>query len=321
MKVALCFIISYDQKLNKEQLWIDWIRPNKDIINVYFHYKDYNRIKSPWIRLYAIPKNMVQETSYYNVVPAYISTMTYAYEHDKENVWFCMLTDSCAPIISPEKFREMFFDHFQASIMSCKPAYWDIKLHRRANLRLLSKEYWLANDPWFTLCRNHVQKCLLFLTMKTKIYDQINKGGLANESMFAIILQTFGELTNPQRLINDVSSLADWKRMSSPTSPYVFKEGTKENIEIISDLLKKNKYAMFLRKVDKSFPDSVLKELMYKDFGHTYEIKHNMAIKKDNTFIYLFTNGIKIAVGIWLLLYIIDFIVSIFYHILSMKQI
>jgi len=249
---------------------------------------------------------MIQETSYYNVVPAYISTMTYAYEHDKENVWFCMLTDSCAPIISPEKFREMFFDHFQASIMSCKPAYWDIKLHRRANLRLLSKEYWLANDPWFTLCRNHVQKCLLFLTMKTKIYNQINKGGLANESMFAIILQTFGELTNPQRLINEASSLADWKRMSSPTSPYVFKEGTTENIEIISDLLKKNKYAMFLRKVDKSFPDSVLKELMYKDFGHTYEIKHNMAIKKYNTFVYLLMNGVKIAVGIWLMLYIIE---------------
>ena len=39
MKVALCFIISYEHILNKEQLWIDWIKPNQDIINVYFHYK------------------------------------------------------------------------------------------------------------------------------------------------------------------------------------------------------------------------------------------------------------------------------------------
>ena len=39
MKVALCFIISYQHILNKEQLWIDWIKPNKDIINIYFHYK------------------------------------------------------------------------------------------------------------------------------------------------------------------------------------------------------------------------------------------------------------------------------------------
>ena len=35
MKIALCFIISYEHILQKEQLWIDWIQPNKDIINGY----------------------------------------------------------------------------------------------------------------------------------------------------------------------------------------------------------------------------------------------------------------------------------------------
>ena len=60
----------------------------------------------------------------------------------------------------------MFFNHYQASIIKCKPAYWDIVIHRRANLRLLTKEYWLSNDPWFTLCRDHVHKCILFLTLK-----------------------------------------------------------------------------------------------------------------------------------------------------------
>ena len=44
MKIALCFIISYEHVLNKEQLWIDWIKPNQDIINIYFHYKDINKI-------------------------------------------------------------------------------------------------------------------------------------------------------------------------------------------------------------------------------------------------------------------------------------
>jgi protoheme ferro-lyase len=43
MKTALCFLISYEHILNKEQLWIDWIKPNQDIINVYFHYKDINQ--------------------------------------------------------------------------------------------------------------------------------------------------------------------------------------------------------------------------------------------------------------------------------------
>lgn len=284
MKVALCFIISYHHILNKEQLWRDWIEPNKDIINVYFHYKDINLIKSPWIKQYTINPKYVQKTSYYNVVPAYMALLTHAFNHDLENVWFSMLTDSCVPIISPEKFRKMFFDHYQASIIKCKPAYWDITIHRRANLRLLKKEYQLANDPWFTLTRDHVHKCIIFMKLKKDIFSQVNSGGLANESIFAIILQTFHEITNNQRLINESSSFADWKRMSSPTSPYLFKEATDDNINIITNLLKENKYAIFLRKVDPDFPSDVLLNIMETDFGHTYDTLHNVAKKKKNDF-------------------------------------
>jgi len=64
MKVALCFIISYEHALNKEQLWIDWINPNKDIINVYFHYKNINMISSPWIKLYTIPPQIIHGAKY-----------------------------------------------------------------------------------------------------------------------------------------------------------------------------------------------------------------------------------------------------------------
>ena len=292
MKVALCFLISYEHVLHKEQLWIDWIKPNQDIINVYFHYKDINMIKSPWIKMYTIPPKLVQQTTYFNVVAAYMSILAYSYNHDKNNLWFCLLTDSCVPIISPEKFRKLFFEHYQASIIKCKPAYWNITIHRRANLRLLDKEYWLSNDPWFTLCRDHVHKCILFLTVKNNIYQKINMGGLANESVFAIILQTFGELNNPLRMINESSTVSDWTRMASPTSPHFFKEGTEENINIICDILKENKYTMFLRKVHKSFPDSVIKEIMNKDFSHKYELLHNQAKKKTNLFsqnnIYIF---------------------------------
>ena len=275
MKVALCFIISYQHILNKEQLWIDWIKENQDIINVYFHYKDINKVQSQWIKKHSIPPKCIQPTSYYNVVPAYMSILSYAYHHDKNNVWFCLLTDSCVPIISPEKFRKFFFEYYQTSIIKCKPAYWDIRIHRRANLRLFKKEFWLANDPWFTLCRDHVNKCLLFLNYRNDTFQQINSGGLANESMFAIILQTFGELqqsnSKPWRLINESSSVADWTRMSSPTSPYLFKEDIEENNNIICNLLKENKYALFLRKVHPDFPDKTIKHIMSLDFGHTYE--------------------------------------------------
>jgi len=308
MKVALCFIISYEHTLNKEQLWIDWIKPNQDIINVYFHYKNINYIQSPWIKMYTIPPKLVQETTYYNVVPAYFSVLSYAFDHDKDNLWFCLLTDSCVPIISPEKFRKLFFDHYQASIIKCKRAYWNLTIHRRANLRLLSRDYWLANDPWFTLSRDHVQKCMLFLAAKNNIYKMVNEGGLANESIFAIILQTFKEITNPFKTINYSATVADWTRMASPTSPHLFTEGSEENKNIIVNLLKENKYAMFLRKVHRSFPDDMLKEIMSTEFDHKYEMLHNQAKKRSrynwlNKLKYrLFYNRLEITASMALLL-------------------
>jgi hypothetical protein len=157
--------------------------------------------------MHTIPPKYVHQTTYYSVVPAYMALLSYAFHHDLENKWFCMLTDSCVPIISPAKFRQLFFENYRASIFKWKPAYWNINIHRRANLRLLKKEYWLANDPWFTLSRAHVHKCILFLVAKNDIYRQVNSGGLANESIFAIMLQTFNELSNSSSLINAVNTV------------------------------------------------------------------------------------------------------------------
>ena len=283
MKVALCFIISYQHILNKERVWIEWIKENQDIINVYFHYKDFNKIQSPWIKLHTIPPKYVHQTTYYSVVPAYMALLSYAFHHDLENKWFCMLTDSCAPIISPSKFRQMFFENCKTSLFCWKPSYWNINIHRRANLRLLKKEYHLANDPWFTLSRDHVHKCIIFLAAKNDIYKQVNAGGLANESIFAIMLQTFGQLNNHDTLKNAVSTITDWTRMSSPTSPYLFKNGDNlaADINIIKNLLKENPYAMFLRKVDKSFPNQTILDLQN---GENY-------IKNDNSIVNVNVNN------------------------------
>ena len=100
MKIALCFIISYEHILNKEHIWREWIEPNKDIINVYFFYKDFKKIKSQWIREHTIPSTAIVETDYYHVIPAYLSILNFAMGHDNENMWFALLTDACCPIIS-----------------------------------------------------------------------------------------------------------------------------------------------------------------------------------------------------------------------------
>jgi len=289
ISVALCFIISYEHCLQKEKFWIDWIEPNKDIINVYFHYKDKKKIKSKWILNNCIPEKFIKQTSYYDVVPAYIALLTYSFFDNVKNQWFCLLTDSCIPIISPQDFRNLFMTYHTKSIIKCGKSHWNVDYHRRANLRLLNKKYHLCNDPWFTLCRYHVQLCNIFLTTKNNIYKTINQGGLANESLFAIILETFNEIQkdekNKNRLINESSTISDWSRMSTPTSPHLFNEYKEEDKNIIKLLIENNKYSMFLRKVNYKFPDEASLEIMEinnkKNIIQTIE-KNNVNYNKCN---------------------------------------
>uniref|UniRef100_A0A6C0H5P3 Uncharacterized protein n=1 Tax=viral metagenome TaxID=1070528 RepID=A0A6C0H5P3_9ZZZZ len=257
-KIALCFIIGKKHVLYKEHIWRNWIEYNKDIINIYFHYDEYNKIKSDWIKKYSMPEKYLQKTEYFNVVPAYMSLMSFAYMHDKHNEWFCFLTESCCPLISPEQFRHLFLSNSQKSYFKWKPAYWNIDLHKRANLKHLNKRFHLSNDPWFILCRYHVCKCLQFMIDYHHLYLLICKGGLANESIFAIMLETYLELGELSRnkIINVSSTLCNWDKMSSTTSPYIFENNSQYEIDYI--LSNKNENSIFIRKVYPNFSDKLI---------------------------------------------------------------
>jgi hypothetical protein len=189
--------------------------------------------------------------------------MQYATSQDVNNKWICMLTESCCPIISPKRFRYLFFNNYNKSIMSWKPSWWNINVHKRANLALLPEDFHLANDPWFVLKRENVLHILDFIYKQTAVVKTICDGGLANESLFAIILHGYKQLEDKNSLICAVTHLADWSRMGSSTSPHTFKDANGKDIEFINKQLKKNKYAMFLRKISLEFPEDVLKKYIY----------------------------------------------------------
>jgi len=254
MKVALCFNIHYKNLLVKEKLWKEWVYYNRDIINIYFHCKN-APISSPWIKKHCIPSKLMKPTSYFHIVPALMSLLSYAYK-DTKNIWFCLLTDSCVPIVSPAEFRKLFFQYFSATIFHWSPPAWNIQYHKRANLFVLPEKYHLANDPWFVITRTDVYHCLNFTNQK--MYEIITKGIIANESVFAIALRYYKRLGH---VINQSSSLCDWSRMSSPTSPYVFKnKNIEQDRQYISS---KPNLALFLRKIHHSFPDNIIEEFLY----------------------------------------------------------
>lgn len=272
MKIALCFIVSYEHILNKEHIWREWIEHNKDIINVYFYYKDLKKVKSQWILKHTIPPNYIFDTSYYHVIPAYISILSFAYRHDRLNQWFCLLTDSCCPIISPKRFRYLFYENYNKTIMNWRKAWWNCKFHKRANLEYLPEELKLANDPWFILKREHIGYINNFTYHpKTKnIYKLICSGGLANESLFAIILYTYKQLSNNNDSYNDsynvipaVTHATEWARMESSTSPHLFKNADELDIKFIDKVFKEHDYVSFIRKISPEFPDEILKHYIY----------------------------------------------------------
>jgi len=262
-KIALCFIISYDNILNKENIWREWIDYNKDIMNVYFYYKDLKKIKSSWILKHTIPVENIFPTSYYHVIPAYISLFNYAYNHDKSNQWFCILTDSCCPIVSPTYFRHLFETNSNNSIMSWRKCWWNVYFHKRANLALVPEDLRLGNDPWFVLKREHVKIIMGFFQRYPKLVKIICDGGLANESIFAIIFKHQNVLGE---IINSSCNVSDWSRMENATSPHLFKNCDSRDIQFIEKSLNENAYAMFLRKVDPSFPDNALNYYIYNYF-------------------------------------------------------
>ena len=263
MKIALCFLISGEHNLKKEEIWKKWIEPNKDIINIYFHYKDHTKIESKWIKEYIIPQSYIVETSYYHVVPAYMSLMFFAMVQDSENQWFCMLTDSCVPIISPFKFRELFFYNHYKSIFSWKKIWWNATVQKRANLRFLKEEFHLGHSPYFVLCKKDLKCCFKYHSVNYKLYKLICDGGLANESIFAIMLKSENVLGS---VINSSTHLTDWVRMSSLTSPHVFKTANSSDLDFLKNEMnsKENMHVMFLRKVHQTFPDSILNTYIYE---------------------------------------------------------
>jgi hypothetical protein len=233
----------------------------------------------------------------------YDKLMNFALSHDSNNNWFCFLTDSCCPIISPTRFRHLFYTHYNKSILSWKKAWWNIQFHKRANLALLPEELHLANDPWFIMKRKNVLQCLHFINKQEKITSTVCSGGLANESIFAIIMYAYKQLND---VVCAVSHTTDWSRRSSSTSPHVFKHANELDIKFIDNSLEKDKYVAFIRKVAREFPDEVLRHYIYE---HSKKKDEALTIREPLLFIYLRWNArLQYFIPILLFLYLLKYL-------------
>ena len=258
-KAALCFLISYDNTIAKEAIWKEWIHELNDHVNVYIHYNPRIQLRSPWVIQHAMPRQLLASTSYYNVVPAYLSILRYAMSQDDENVWFCMLTESCAPCVAPKDFVKLLEKYANQSIIKWSPPWWNVQFSKRANLRYINPDLHMGNDPWFVITREDAKICVAFPQKHTELYNIIQRGEIANESIFAIMLRYYKRL---RFVVNKSTHITDWSRMSSRTSPYVFVTENKYDYDYIIKQKMTNEHVMFVRKIHEKFPDTLLRRII-----------------------------------------------------------
>ena len=257
-RVALLFFLHYDHQLVKESRWRTWVESNADFVDIYFHATDPSRITSPWVRAHLLPPQHLVPTSYLHMVEAYMSSLAFAWHRVPDTRWFCLLTQSCVPLVSPAVFRHRFETHGNTSFLRWSEPWWPIQFHRRAHLRSLPAHCRLGHDPWFVLTRDDVACCLAFRRQQPTLYRHICRGGLANESLFAIALHLGRRLAGVR---NERTTAVDWSRRTSATSPHVFrhdKDHLPRDVAFVQHCLQEHPNVLFLRKVAPDYPDTLL---------------------------------------------------------------
>jgi hypothetical protein len=106
---------------------------------------------------------------------------------------------------------------------------------------------------------------LNFVNIKQDLTNVICNGGLANESLFAIILYYYKQFDKlNESVIKSVTHIADWSRMETSTSPHLFKNADEKDLKFIDLSIEQNKYVIFIRKIAPEFPNDILKHYIYE---------------------------------------------------------
>lgn len=250
--VALCFMVTRD--LSKEHIWKSWLVELDKVgfkYNIYVHCSKPENIKSKWLKKYLVPFSIPTAWNFH--MEAELALLEYALDQTND-AWFINLSETTVPFVSPLKFVQMFIELSKTTLLEHKKPWWDTKHENRANLKLFPAKARWGNSEWCVLC-NKDMKSIVYIWKNTDIIDTMMKGAHADESIFSVTLYVANKFKNT---LNELCTIMDWERDYWGSSPHTFIEYTKEDAEIIKELSKKSKYAMFIRKIEKSFPDEVL---------------------------------------------------------------
>jgi hypothetical protein len=251
--IAFCFMVTKD--LSKENVWKKWLNELNKLnvkYNIYVHVSDPTKVKSDWLKKYLIPQNI--PTWWDDHMDAELTLLKYALDNSNDS-WFINLSETTIPMVSPSKFKKMFNNYKNKTILQYKKIWWDPRFQDRGNSLKFPPKARLGNSEWCSIC-NEDMRVICYMWKNTNIINTIMKKPHADESIFSVSLYIGNRFKNT---INAFNTLMDWERDLEASSPYTFKYPyTEYDKKFIEEFLKKNKYVMFMRKVDSTFPDKII---------------------------------------------------------------
>jgi hypothetical protein len=265
---TFCFLVTQD--LTKEHIWREWFEglerlQFKFAIVVHCSASHKNKVKSDWLKRHFLPDEHMRDTEWGWIVSALMSMHEYAIAMHPA-AWYSSHTETCVPMVSPEKFIDVFNKHKQNSFVSYCKAWWNPLKVKRANLHLLSPEMHLAHSSWCIFCHEDLHQIVNLPKTDERIKHVLNTvilGHVADESYAAIMLLVINNLKN---VINEPTTLVDWKRTPNGNNPHTFISWTVEDETIVRNIRRnsKNNY-MFMRKVGPTFPDHILRRHIFNE--------------------------------------------------------
>jgi hypothetical protein len=259
---TFCFLLTND--LTKEHIWREWFDGLERLefkyeIVVHCSLSHKENVKSEWLRQWFMPDKWMQPTAWGWLVPAMMSMYDYSLRMHRAE-WYTLHSETCVPMVSPERFVEIFNEYKKHSFISYDNIWWNPFFTKRANLQMFPKEMQFVHSQWCIFCHEDLSQMVVL----SKTNERINKmlgmlmsGHTADESYAAVILFNINRLKN---VIKKKTTLVDWKRTPNGNNPYKFDTWSKPDEESVRENRETNANEyMFMRKVGASFPDSVLR--------------------------------------------------------------
>jgi hypothetical protein len=153
MKIAFLFLTLGD--LNHENLWIDYFKGNENKYNIYCHPK--NNINSKWLMKYVIKNNV--KTSWGKTVNAILELLKEGIK-DKDNKYFVLVSESCVPIKSFNKFYTFLNNNEKSFVKKFNITTYD-KESRLNKVKNSDKYNLIKHYANWCLNRHHVKKLLV----------------------------------------------------------------------------------------------------------------------------------------------------------------